>query len=159
MLKTTPYQSLQHQQSWSYGFNSRVGARPAFQFLGPNNDTITLSGSLYPEVSGGRLSLLALQMMADSGKAWSFLGGHGMFIIESIDQTKREFFVDGAARKIDFTVQKRLMSLPLTDNRGFEADQFDIELDDSDGLLALPRRGTTLSLHLGWPHRKGLSLL
>ncbi|PHM23268.1 late control protein D [Xenorhabdus budapestensis] len=42
------------------------------------------------------------------------------------------------------------MSLTLTDNRGFEADQLDIELDDSDGLLALPRRGTTLSLHLGW---------
>ncbi|WP_446471078.1 phage tail protein [Xenorhabdus stockiae] len=111
MLKTTPYQSLQHQQSWRYGFNSRVGARPAFQFMGPNNDTITLSGSLYPEISGGRLSLLALQLMADSGKAWSFLDGHGMiygmFIIESIDQTKSEFFVDGAARKIDFTVTLR----------------------------------------------------
>ncbi|MDC9614870.1 phage tail protein [Xenorhabdus khoisanae] len=111
MLKTTPYQSLQHQQSWRYGFNNRIGARPAFQFLGPNNDTITLSGSLYPEITGGRLSLLALQLMAESGKAWSFLDGHGtiygMFIIESIDQTKTEFFVDGAARKIDFTVTLR----------------------------------------------------
>ncbi|PHM23267.1 phage tail protein [Xenorhabdus budapestensis] len=50
-------------------------------------------------------------MMADSGKAWSFLDGHGMiygmFIIESLDQTKSEFFVDGAARKIDFTVTLR----------------------------------------------------
>ncbi|PHM73727.1 phage tail protein [Xenorhabdus kozodoii] len=111
MLKTTPYQSLQHQQSWRFGFNNRIGARPAFQFIGPNNDTITLSGTLYPEITGGRLSLLALQLMADSGKAWSFLDGHGtiygMFIIESIDQTKTEFFVDGAARKIDFTVTLR----------------------------------------------------
>ncbi|PHM69253.1 phage tail protein [Xenorhabdus kozodoii] len=111
MLKTTPYQSLQHQQSWRFGFNNRIGARPAFQFMGPNNDTITLSGTLYPEITGGRLSLLALQLMADSGKAWSFLDGHGtiygMFIIESIDQTKTEFFVDGAARKIDFTVTLR----------------------------------------------------
>ncbi|MEQ1968396.1 phage tail protein [Xenorhabdus nematophila] len=111
MLKTVPYQSLQHQQSWRFGFNNRIGARPAFQFMGPNNDTITLSGTLYPEITGGRLSLLALQLMADSGKAWSFLDGHGtiygMFIIESIDQTKTEFFVDGAARKIDFTVTLR----------------------------------------------------
>ncbi|TDB52644.1 MULTISPECIES: phage tail protein [Photorhabdus] len=111
MLKTTPYQSLQHQQSWRYGFNNRVGARPAFQFMGPNNDTITLSGALYPEITGGRLSLLALQLMAESGKAWSFLDGsgtiYGMFIIESIDQTKSEFFTDGTARKIDFTVTLR----------------------------------------------------
>ncbi|WP_340610814.1 phage late control D family protein [Xenorhabdus bharatensis] len=51
---------------------------------------------------------------------------------------------------INARIQKRLMSLTLTDNRGFEADQLDIELDDSDGQLVLPRRGTTLSLHLGW---------
>nr|WP_244149797.1 phage late control D family protein [Xenorhabdus thuongxuanensis] len=42
------------------------------------------------------------------------------------------------------------MSLTLTDNRGFEADQLDIELDDSNGKLALPKRGTKLSLRLGW---------
>lgn len=47
-------------------------------------------------------------------------------------------------------IEKRLMSLTLTDNRGFEADQLDIELDDSDGQLLLPRRGVALSLALGW---------
>jgi len=35
-------------------------------------------------------------------------------------------------------------------NRGFEADQLDIELDDADGQLQLPRRGVVLSLSLGW---------
>lgn len=44
----------------------------------------------------------------------------------------------------------RLISLTLTDNRGFEADQLDIELDDADGILALPDKGTTLSLGIGW---------
>ncbi|MDB0530010.1 phage late control D family protein, partial [Ralstonia solanacearum] len=34
--------------------------------------------------------------------------------------------------------QDRLIGLTLTDNPGFEADQLDIELDDSDGLLELP---------------------
>ncbi|WP_323858207.1 phage late control D family protein [Xenorhabdus doucetiae] len=51
---------------------------------------------------------------------------------------------------INARIQDRLISLSLTDNRGFEADQLDIELDDSDGRLSLPRRGTELSLHLGW---------
>lgn len=47
-------------------------------------------------------------------------------------------------------IEKRLLSLTLTDNHGFEADQLDIELDDTDGQLILPRRGVVLSLALGW---------
>ncbi|SUB64639.1 Phage protein D [Plesiomonas shigelloides] len=47
-------------------------------------------------------------------------------------------------------IEKRLKSLTLTDNRGFEADQLDIELDDADGALKLPRRGVGLTLALGW---------
>jgi len=44
----------------------------------------------------------------------------------------------------------RLIGLTMTDNRGFEADQLDIELDDTDGLVELPPRGAKLTLWLGW---------
>lgn len=44
----------------------------------------------------------------------------------------------------------RLISLTMTDNRGFETDQLDIELDDTDGQIAMPPRGATLTLWLGW---------
>jgi len=44
----------------------------------------------------------------------------------------------------------RLISLTLTDNRGFEADQLDIELDDADGMLDLPEKGASIALALGW---------
>lgn len=44
----------------------------------------------------------------------------------------------------------RLISLTMTDNRGFEIDQLDIELDDTDGQIAMPPRGATLTLWLGW---------
>ena len=47
-------------------------------------------------------------------------------------------------------IEQRLISLTLTDNRGFEADQLSIELDDADGQLMMPRRGVELSLALGW---------
>ncbi|CDL83943.1 phage late control D family protein [Xenorhabdus szentirmaii] len=50
-------------------------------------------------------------------------------------------------------IQSRLMSLTLTDNRGLESDQLDLELDDSDGQLALPSRGDVLTLELGWHGR------
>ena len=47
-------------------------------------------------------------------------------------------------------LDNRLISLSLTDNRGFEADQLDLELDDADGQIVLPRRGAVIQLALGW---------
>ncbi|QVM87412.1 hypothetical protein I0D68_20035 [Pseudomonas lalucatii] len=46
--------------------------------------------------------------------------------------------VDG--RDITASISARLVSLTLTDNRGLEADQLDIQLSDHDGLLAIPAR-------------------
>lgn len=56
----------------------------------------------------------------------------------------------GGASDISVLIHSRLISLSLSDNRGFEADTLNIELDDSDGLLALPSRGATLTLGLGY---------
>lgn len=48
------------------------------------------------------------------------------------------------------TVNDRLISLTLTDNRGFEADTLELVIDDSDGKLTLPQRGVDISVALGW---------
>lgn len=53
-------------------------------------------------------------------------------------------------KDVTATLDTRLMSLTLTDNRGFEADQLDLELDDADGQIVLPRRGAVIQLALGW---------
>lgn len=47
-------------------------------------------------------------------------------------------------------VAPRLISLQLTDNHGIEADQLSITLSDHDGLLAIPPKGATVRLWLGW---------
>ena len=107
-LKTVPYQQLQLQKQWRHASNTRIGARPTLQYLGQDTDTITLSGVLMPAITGGRFSLLALELMADTGKGWPLISGdgtiYGMYVIESMSQTRSEFFSDGAARKIEFTV-------------------------------------------------------
>lgn len=56
--------------------------------------------------------------------------------------------VDG--RDITANVRARLMSLTLTESRGDEADQLDIELDDTDGQMNLPPKGAEIALQLGW---------
>jgi phage protein D len=48
------------------------------------------------------------------------------------------------------TLKPRLISLTITDNRGFEADTVELVLDDTDGKLALPKRGVAMQVWLGW---------
>lgn len=48
------------------------------------------------------------------------------------------------------TVNDRLLSLTLTDNRGFEADTLEMVLDDADDGIDLPARGVQISVSLGW---------
>ena len=67
-----------------------------------------------------------------------------------------DFMLTLESKDITGNISDRLINLSMTDNRGFEADQLYIELDDTDGLVALPIRGAVLSLYLGW---KGFSLV
>ena len=62
--------------------------------------------------------------------------------------------IDGA--DITQKIKPRLMSLTVTDNRGFDADQVELQLDDSDGKLTMPRRGASMRVWLGW---KGAPLI
>ncbi|MGV8924825.1 MAG: phage tail protein [Ewingella sp.] len=117
-LQTLPYQSLQRNVDYRWPSNSRIGQRPTLQFLGVNEEKITLSGVLMPEITGGRLSLTALKLMADEGRAWPLLEGsgaiYGMFVVNSISETRTEFFSDGSARKIEFTLTLTRVDESLT---------------------------------------------
>jgi phage protein D len=61
-----------------------------------------------------------------------------------------DFAVTINDKDITTNLADRLMSLTLTDNRGFEADMLNLTLNDADGKVALPRRGAVLSVSLGW---------
>lgn len=107
-LHTLAYQELQRQTNWRHPSSNRVGAAPARQFVGKGEDTITLNGLIVPEVAGERISLDALRLMADTGKAWPMVEGtgriYGLWIIESLGETNTLFFSDGAPRRIEFTI-------------------------------------------------------
>ncbi|MEZ2680095.1 phage tail protein [Providencia rettgeri] len=136
-LNTTPYQMMQINQKYRYGVNNRVGKRPTVQFIGLDNDDITLSGTLLPSLTGGRLSLLVLEQMAETGRAWSLIDGtgniYGMYVIEEITQSKSEFFVDGAPRKIDFTLKLKRTDESLSEMLG----DLNQQLNDMRGALPL----------------------
>ncbi|EPB0054369.1 phage tail protein [Escherichia coli] len=75
-----------------------------------------------PEITGGRLSLLALEQMAEQGKAWPLIEGsgtiYGMYVIEGLNQTKTEFFRDGMPRRIEFTLSLKRVDESLSEMFG-----------------------------------------
>jgi len=107
-LSTLAYQELQRQTEWRHPASSRVGAAPVRQFVGRGDDSITLPGILYPELAGSPLSLDALRLMANTGKAWPMIEGsgriYGLWVIESLSETRTLFFRDGTPRRIEFTL-------------------------------------------------------
>lgn len=121
-LSTTPYQDMQHKKAWRHPSSPRVGARPESQFLGPDEETIALAGVLYPELTGGEVSLAQLDQMADQGKAWPLISGsgylYGLYVIESKDVSRSLFFADGTARRIEFTLNLKRADDNLVDTLG-----------------------------------------
>ena len=107
-LSTLAYQELQRQTEWRHPSSNRVGAAPARQFIGRGDDSITLPGIIFPELAGTTLSLDALRLMANTGKAWPMIEGtgriYGLWVIESLSETKTVFFRDGTPRRIEFTL-------------------------------------------------------
>jgi phage protein D len=74
----------------------------------------------------------------------------GKALLGDTDYPVPIFRLTVAGNDIAQLVAPRLISLNLTDNRGLEADQLDIQLSDHDGLLAIPPHGAVVRLWLGW---------
>lgn len=100
---------------------------------------LTLSGVLLPEITGGRLSMLALEQMAELGKAWPLIKGsgtiYGMYVIEGLNQTKAEFFRDGLPRHIEFSLSLKRVDEPLADMFGSLSDQLGILQDTATSAI------------------------
>lgn len=107
-LDTAAYQEFQRQTSWKHPNTSRVGARDAYQFTGPGEDTITLTGWIAPELTGDPNSIDTLRRMGDTGKAWVLVEGtgriFGTFFIDNINESRKHINKLGLGKRIDFTI-------------------------------------------------------
>ncbi|WPU79781.1 phage tail protein [Klebsiella pneumoniae] len=107
-LRTLPYQQLQLSRNWRHVKNDRVGRSAKWQYVGAGENQLTLGGLLYPEITGGNLSLGAVSAMAYTGLAWPLIDGvgsiYGMYVITGLQETHQEFDRFGKAKKIEFTL-------------------------------------------------------
>ena len=107
-LSTLPHQQIQQSRNWRHVKNERINRSASWQYIGAGDATITLSGLLYPEITGGEVSLTALTTQAYAGRPWPLIDGvgqiYGMYVITVLNTTRSELDRYGKARKIEFTV-------------------------------------------------------
>lgn len=121
-MSTADYNKLRHKIGWRHASNSRVGARPSSQFVGPDAETIELNGTLLPEITGNLSSLDTLRYMASTGQSWLLLDGTGSLLgtyaIEDIGHDRQHLFQDGAPRQVDFDMRLRRVDHDSVDQIG-----------------------------------------
>ncbi|MCC2602548.1 phage tail protein [Sphingopyxis yananensis] len=108
-VDTLAYQEFSRRMDWRHASADRLGTMPAFQFVGPGMDSISLPGILMPELTGPNTSLDDLRAMAATGDAYSLVrtDGYiiGQYMIRSIDERQSYFLPGGGARRIEFGIE------------------------------------------------------
>lgn len=108
-LETAAFQSLSRQTNYRWELKNRLKRKPAHQFLGPGEDTITLPGYILPHFRGGIGQVGAMRAEAANGEplpliyAFENVGQYcGLWVIKEIKETRTLFFKDGVPRRIEF---------------------------------------------------------
>ena len=138
-LRTAAYDELQRQTQWRHASQEPIGRRPSYQYLGPGADIITLNGTLYPEITSGRVTLDLLRIMAEGGKGWPLIEGtgrlYGFWAVTDIQETSSELMRDGSPQKITFSVQLTRVDETRLDLLGTATNAL---LTAATGVLAKP---------------------
>jgi hypothetical protein len=111
-IDTAAYDKFNRSTRYRWAVQNRIGTSPAKQFIGIGEDTITLSGTIYPEHKGGLLQINKMRQMAGQGKALELFFSfnalatvNGLWCIESITEVQQHFHTNGQPRKQEFTIE------------------------------------------------------
>ena len=103
------HQNLQRKASYRWAKSERIGRAPALQYLGPDSETISLDGVIYPHFRGGLHQVELMRAEAGLGVPLMLVDGLGWvwqrWCITSVTEKKSLLFSDGAPRKIEFSVE------------------------------------------------------
>jgi hypothetical protein len=107
-LSTAAHQTLARKTAWRWEAVERVGRRPARQYLGPGDDTITLSGVQFTAWRGGTGQVEAMRAQAAKGTPLALVDGEGnvfgLWVILSVDESQSGFIAGGLPRKQEWTL-------------------------------------------------------
>lgn len=108
-VNSAAYQTLTREAGFRWEKVDRVGRAPAMQYLGPDAQTMTLEGVIYPHFKGGLRQVELMTAMAGLGQPMMLVDGMGWiwkrWCVVSVTEKKTYFMRDGAPRRIDFTME------------------------------------------------------
>lgn len=96
-MDTAAYNKLTRVHSYNWPSQARFGRKAALHFTGPGEETIALSGVIYPHFKGGLTQLAEMNLEASKGEPLQLVDGNGfywgVYVITKI--TEGQSFIDG----------------------------------------------------------------
>ena len=103
------YQALTRAARYRTPALERVGSRPAYHFLGPGEESITLTGVIMPTYRGRPAVLDDLRALAGAGEARELTAGTGRvlgrWLLNDVSDERTGLFDNGAARRVAYTLR------------------------------------------------------
>jgi phage protein U len=108
-IESAVYEQLRRSTSYRWQAQERIGRRPAQQFAGIGQETITLNGRIYPFYKGGLGQLDTMRTEAGQGEPRILVDGlgriWGKWAVRRIEETQSTLMPDGVPEKIDFSLE------------------------------------------------------
>jgi hypothetical protein len=108
-VRTAAYNEFRRNTAWRWASQQRMGRLPAKQYLGPGDDTIDLSGVIYPHHAGGLKQIDSMREEAGKGEPLILVDGlgnvWGKWCILSIEETQSRHMGNGVPLKQEFRLK------------------------------------------------------
>lgn len=103
------YREISRVSSYRLAPLERVGAAPAYHYIGRGEDVVTLRGVIMPTYRGSPALLDDLRALAAAGETAALVAGtgrvYGRWALTAVDETRTGLFSDGGARKVAYTLR------------------------------------------------------
>ena len=107
-VNTAAHQTIAKKYAYRWASQARLEKTPAKQFTGLGDETIELSGTIYPNYLGGLDQIENMKKEAGKGKPLLLTDGlgnvWGQFVVTEISESNSLFFANGIPQKIDFRI-------------------------------------------------------
>lgn len=105
-INTAAYQELKHSQAYRWQSQERILRKPAMQFMGEGEESMSFTGIVYPHVQGGVKQIEAMREEAGKGKPLLLVDGlgfiWGQWVIMQINEGQSFFMTNGQPLKQTF---------------------------------------------------------
>lgn len=105
------YQELVRSVEHRWAGHEFLGEAPAYQYVGPGEETITLTGTVYPHIPTSWGSIAAMRDLAAKGLPQMLVSGIGdvlgRWVIVRVEEGQPSHFILGIPRKQTFSVTLR----------------------------------------------------